>query len=346
MNLIALHECNVFSDIQTSKHLFPAVALVYGLSQVTVTKVIQANDKGNVPKEVKNSGTQVDAEFEDELTTLKDECAEMEGEMEIALEDSEAANEVVVTNNESEATDTVGSIDNRSVAAEDVMSDNQSKHSLTTGADKSDRHDEIENAEADEYREKEAVGCDIEDRRSEKDEADETGSAESAAMDQEFIENEKTFAYIDESAHVQEMNYTHVREPTQEDLYGSSRSKIATSHIKESEFTDVSVTEAQPTLFTYQRPVLQEKVSNLSMSSYYGKMQREESDAEEEPEMEYSDVSGLSSEESEIVTLAHGWDYIKRGGLIQPHPHVPNICVPMPNLNGKVQVCISFSTQG
>lgn len=118
------------------------------------------------------------------------------------------------------------------------------------------------------------------------------------------------------------------RQPTDLELYQSSEA-----------VDSASVTEAKPTMYTYQRPVLQDKISNLSSMSYASYTVPDVIE-EEPPDLDYANVSDLSEEDAEIVKFMHGWDFTKRGSLLQPYPNCPTICVPAPSLNGKVQVSV------
>ncbi len=64
-----------------------------------------------------------------------------------------------------------------------------------------------------------------------------------------------------------------------------------------------------------------------------------ESSEDEDESTEYVQTAEMSEEEQYLVQVAHGWDFVNRGSQIQPYPSVPFICVPMPNLVDKVQVC-------
>ena len=58
----------------------------------------------------------------------------------------------------------------------------------------------------------------------------------------------------------------------------------------------------------------------------------------DEDDIEYIQVSELDEDDQYTAQVAHGWDFINRGGQLQPYPSVPQICVPMPNFEGRVQV--------
>ena len=58
----------------------------------------------------------------------------------------------------------------------------------------------------------------------------------------------------------------------------------------------------------------------------------------DEDDIEYMQVDELDEDDQYTVQIAHGWDFTNRGGQLQPYPSVPQICVPMPNYEGRVQV--------
>ena len=74
-------------------------------------------------------------------------------------------------------------------------------------------------------------------------------------------------------------------------------------------------------------------------SSQYHSKQVDVDEEEEEETCNYKKAEDLEDDDRYMLRLAHGWDFVMRGGLLLPHPNIPYICVPMPNLQDKVQVC-------
>ena len=62
-----------------------------------------------------------------------------------------------------------------------------------------------------------------------------------------------------------------------------------------------------------------------------------------EEDIEYTEVAQLPIESQHLVQLGHGWDVVKRGGLVQVYPSLPYICLPSLNFAGSVQVRPSLS---
>ena len=60
-------------------------------------------------------------------------------------------------------------------------------------------------------------------------------------------------------------------------------------------------------------------------------------------DIEYTEVAQLPIESQHLVQLGHGWDVVKRGGLVQVYPSLPYICLPSLNFAGSVQVRPSLS---
>jgi hypothetical protein len=116
------------------------------------------------------------------------------------------------------------------------------------------------------------------------------------------------------------------KEPTEVELYQSSECT-----------SSLNVNEAKPTMYTYDHPELENRFSTLSATSYATYLDEEELE-DEPPDLEYTYTADLSEADAEIARFMHGWDFVKRGSLLQPYPNCPNICVPAPSLNQKVQV--------
>ena len=62
------------------------------------------------------------------------------------------------------------------------------------------------------------------------------------------------------------------------------------------------------------------------------------SESEEEEDVEYMLADDMDSDDEYMLQIAHGWDFVHRGGQLQPYPSVPTISVPMPTFGDKVQV--------